>query len=270
MANINLDVNSYELVELLQFAGIFDKNINEVTEKEIVDGTNSYIINSIQKQQPLYTRFFQEVQNTLLNYLNASKKVLLSQKESQLENDNPISFTDASCADWNTADACATNRPPAVQDIFTSDNDAGWTDVYNTSVIPRATSTSAVSRGKNARLINNTHSTIIQEALPIENIQSRLPNTQGVLNPTFKNTSTFIINIDSHYRKMIGPPSLADISFNCETLESAFNAPLPYPENASNYTINLSSPIHKVIKITLTNLEIPISWHVFSSNYALI
>ena len=255
--NINLNVNSYKLSELLEFAGIYNKNIDEVTENEIVEGTNDYIINSIQKQKPLYTRFFQEVQRTLLNFLNASKKSLLSQKESHTKEDNPIIFNDASDSSIDSS----------LQEIFTDDNDAGWSDPYNTTVIPRTTTKTAVSRGKNLKIIDRVHSTIVQETLPIENIQSRISTTQGILNPTFKNTSSITMSIDSHYRKMIGPSSLVDISFNCDTLESAFAAPFPYPENASNYTINLSSPINKVTKITLTNLEIPVSWHVFSPNY---
>ena len=61
MNHINLDVGSYSIKDLLQFANIFNKNINEVTEKEIEDGTNTFIRNSVQTQQPKYTHFFQRV-----------------------------------------------------------------------------------------------------------------------------------------------------------------------------------------------------------------
>ena len=108
---INLDVKSYSLPDLLQFANIFNKNIDDITEKEIEDGTNKHIRNTVQKQQPRYTRFFQDVQATLLSYLRASKK----------DNEDDSSSED--------------EEGQQQSGIFTENNDAGWSQPYNQIII---------------------------------------------------------------------------------------------------------------------------------------
>ena len=241
---INLDIKSYSLPDLLQFANIFDKNLDEITEKEIEDGTNKHIRNTVQKQQPRYTRFFQDVQATLLSYLRASKKD-------------------------NTEDDSSSEDEEGQQqsDIFTENNDAGWSQPYNQVIISKQEKSKDIERGNNNKIIDDTHITTIQQKLPISNTLNRASMTQGILNPNLKNTTKFTMNIDSHYRKIVGPPSIPDISDNCSTLEDVFKAPMPYPENASNFTVNLSTKINKVINIKLQTIEIPVSWYVFSPNY---
>ena len=245
MNNINLNVESYSLPDLLQFANIFDKNINEVSETEIENGTNTFIRNAIQKQQPKYTRFFQEVQSTLLTYLRATKKKEEVEITSEDEKEVDSSF----------------------KEVFTDDNDAGWSTPYDHIIIPKNKIVKNIGRGNNNEMIDETHMTIVQQKLPTNETLARSSITQGSLNPNIKNTKKTTMNIDSHYRKIIGPPSIPDISNNCSTLTDALKAPYPYPENASNFTINLSTKINKVIHIKLQSIEIPVSWYVFSPNY---
>ena len=241
---INLDVKSYSLPDLLQFANIFNIIIDDITEKEIEDGTNKHIRNTVQKQQPSYTRFFQDVQATLLSYLRASKKNN-EEDESSSEDD----------------------EGQQQSGIFTENNDAGWSQPYNQIIITAQEESKEIARGNNNQIVDDTHGTTVQQKLPIRNTLNRASMTQGVLNPNLRNTTKFIMNIDSHYRKIVGPPSIPDISDNCSTLTDVFKAPMPYPENASNFTVNLSTKINKVINIKLQTIEIPISWYVFSPNY---
>jgi len=243
---INLDVKSYSLPDLLQFANIFNKNIDDITEKEIEDGTNKHIRNTIQKQQPKYTRFFQQVQATLLSYLRASKK------------DNEEDDSDSSEED---------KEGQQQSYVFSEKNDAGWSQPYNQVIISKQEKSKDIVRGNNNQIVDETHGTTIQQRLPISDTFNRNPMTQGLLNPNLKNTTKFTMNIDSHYRKIVGPPSISDISNNCSILTDVFKAPMPYPEDACNFTVNLSAKINKVINIKLQTVEIPVSWYVFSPNY---
>ena len=36
---------------------------------------------------------------------------------------------------------------------------------------------------------------------------------------------------------------------------------------STNYTVNLNQPLLNVVDITVDNVEIPYSWHVFSEDY---
>ena len=239
---INLNVNSYSLPDLLQFAGIFDKNMGQITEKDIEDGTNAHIMNTIQKQQPKYTRFFQEVQATLLSYLRSTKK----KEEIELSDEDEVN--------------------DSYKELFSQNNDAGWSNSYNQTIIPEE-ETYDNSKQHNVTVVDDIHEAVIQKKLPSSHTFAHVPLVQGKLNPNLKNTAKQILNIDSHYRKMIGPPSIPDLSDNCASLESVFKAPFPYPENPSDFTVNLSTKINKVINIKLQSVEIPISWYVFAPNY---
>tara|TARA_Y100000590_G_scaffold449799_1_gene588499 strand:- start:93 stop:1778 length:1686 start_codon:yes stop_codon:yes gene_type:complete len=232
MNHINLDVGSYSIKDLLQFANIFNKNINEVTEKEIEDGTNTFIRNSVQKQQPKYTHFFQTVQATLLNYLKAVKKNEIKEEK--------------------------------IASIFSEKNDSGWSESYKT-ILPKRSPTS--KRGEDNSIIDDTHQVTQRGRIPTSETVARTAPIQGILNPNLKNTTSLIINIDSHYRKMIGPPSILNANAGCTAITNAFKARFPYSESASNFTVNLSTNIKNVISIKLQTIEIPVSWYVFSPKY---
>ena len=61
----SLNIKDYTIEELLQFANIYDKRIEEVQKKEIKAGINQRIVRSMQLQKTDYTNFFHKVKEVL-------------------------------------------------------------------------------------------------------------------------------------------------------------------------------------------------------------
>ena len=79
----------------------------------------------------------------------------------------------------------------------------------------------------------------------------QLPVAQGQLNPNLKNTTTRVINIDSQYRDNIIP----------------YTSNPDGPSSATNFTLDLSDPIHNAIEIKMTSYQIPFSWYLIDGPY---
>ena len=79
----------------------------------------------------------------------------------------------------------------------------------------------------------------------------QLPVAQGQLNPNLKNTTTRIVNIDSQYRENIFP----------------FNPNPDSPSSPTNFTLDLSDPIHNAIDIRVTSYQIPYSWYLIDADW---
>ena len=79
----------------------------------------------------------------------------------------------------------------------------------------------------------------------------QLPVAQGQLNPNLKNTTTRVINIDSQYRENIIP----------------YTSNPDGPSSATNFTLDLSDPIHNAIEIKMTSYQIPFSWYLIDGPY---
>ena len=79
----------------------------------------------------------------------------------------------------------------------------------------------------------------------------QLPVAQGQLNPNLKNTTTRIVNIDSQYRENIFP----------------FNSNPDSPSSPTNFTLDLSDPIHNAIDIRVTSYQIPYSWYLIDADW---
>ena len=67
----------------------------------------------------------------------------------------------------------------------------------------------------------------------------QLPVAQGQLNPNLKNTTTRVINIDSQYRENIIP----------------YTSNPDGPSSATNFTLDLSDPIHNAIEISRNQFQ---------------
>ena len=75
-----------------------------------------------------------------------------------------------------------------------------------------------------------------------------------------------IVNFDSHFREILDPSG----STCTNDPESAYyNEANPQVRlyTSTNYTVNLNQPLLNVVDITVDNVEIPYSWHVFSEDY---
>ena len=82
---------------------------------------------------------------------------------------------------------------------------------------------------------------------------------QGDKNPISRKTIKRIVNFDSHYREILDP------SANSCPQDPANPQVRLY--TSTNYTVNLNQPLLNVVDITIDNVEIPYSWHVFSPDY---
>ena len=94
------------------------------------------------------------------------------------------------------------------------------------------------------------HYVMNQNQLGVSN-NYQVPVAQGQLNPNLKNTTTRIINIDSQYRENIIP----------------FTSDPDGPTSPTNYTLDLSDPIHNAISINLTSYQIPYTWYLIDSEW---
>ena len=79
----------------------------------------------------------------------------------------------------------------------------------------------------------------------------QVPVAQGQLNPNLKNTTTRLINIDSQYRENIFP----------------FIPDPDSPSSPTNFTLDLSDPIHNAININVTSYQIPYTWYLIDADW---
>ena len=112
----------------------------------------------------------------------------------------------------------------------------------------------------NKNLILNEESNIIGR--PLQSQQNRLAlqgTVQGDKNPIQRKTIKRIVNFDSHYREILDPSG--------STCPGEAANPQVRLYTSTNYTVNLNQPLLNVVDITVDNVEIPYSWHVFSEDY---
>ena len=115
----------------------------------------------------------------------------------------------------------------------------------------------------NKNLIINEESNIIGRVKQTLQDKMALQGTvQGDKNPIQRKTIKRIVNFDSHYREILDPSGTT-------CTNDKFNVPNPQVRlyTSTNYTVNLNQPLLNVADITVDNVEIPYSWHVFSEDY---
>ena len=96
----------------------------------------------------------------------------------------------------------------------------------------------------------NDHFVMNRDQLGVNNTY-QLPVTQGQLNPNLKNTTSRIVSIDSQYRENIAP----------------FNPDPDSVTSPTNYTLDLSDPIHNAISINVTAYQIPYTWYLIDAEW---
>lgn len=85
---------------------------------------------------------------------------------------------------------------------------------------------------------------------------------QGDKNPIQRKTIKRTVNFDSHYREILDPSGTT-----CTNDKFADANPQVRLYTSTNYTVNLNQPLLNVVDITVDNVEIPYSWHVFAEDY---
>ena len=112
-------------------------------------------------------------------------------------------------------------------------------------------------------LIINEQSNIIGRVKQTLQDKMALQGTvQGDKNPIQRKTIKRIVNFDSHYREILDPSGTT-----CTDNEFSQSNPQVRLYTSTNYTVNLNQPLLNVVDITVDNVEIPYSWHVFSEDY---
>ena len=115
----------------------------------------------------------------------------------------------------------------------------------------------------NKNLIINEQSNIIGRAKQTLQDKFALQGTvQGDKNPIQRKTIKRIVNFDSHYREILDPSGTT-----CNNDKFNESNPQVRLYTSTNYTVNLNQPLLNVVDITVDNVEIPYSWHVFSEDY---
>ena len=110
---------------------------------------------------------------------------------------------------------------------------------------------SQTSRKNTVEIFNdNNHFQMDKEKLGI-NQQYQVPVVQDELNPNLKNTITRIISIDSQYRQNILPYLAGDTNS---------------PSYNTDFTVNLSDHLNKVINMKLYSVHIPTTWYTFDES----
>ena len=164
--NVDTDVNNYTVSDLLIILDLDEVNSDDITEK-----TEFYINKFNDENNREMASFFQDVQNTLLEYADG------------LEDEN----TDA----------------PADTTHARKQSETWWKEQALTQDDPTQT-IKITDRKQKIKVFNNPHVPMKQEMLGIVN-SAPLPVVQDTLNPTLKNITHRFINLDSQYRQATTP-----------------------------------------------------------------
>ena len=97
---------------------------------------------------------------------------------------------------------------------------------------------------------DQTHFQMNREQLGV-NQNFSLPVAQGTLNPNLQNTTKRLVVIDSQYRQNILPYISGDPT------APAYN---------TDYTLDLSDPLHNVISLKLYSVSIPTTWYALDNS----
>ena len=216
----NLDITSYNIGELLQFADIYNKRIEDVSEDEIKKGIDARIIRSMQLNKPKITEFFQAVREKLLESLDLARANLPKEKNEDIENKH----------------------------------DGGWSKAYHL-------------------ILDSKKDT--KERSQLRDPKNYMP---GDINSVFKSKiKRHLIVINSHNRKITtnfyNKDNVSDVSgtyaskhcLSNDEMYKIYEQPQKmYVEPEACFTFTLSSALKDIIKLSIKQIEIPISWYVFS------
>jgi hypothetical protein len=82
---------------------------------------------------------------------------------------------------------------------------------------------------------------------------------QGTLNPTLQDIYKNIINVDSQYRE------IESDNVNCDgSTKQGLNK---FLGTSTNFTFDLTEPMHNVISMSIDTLELPLTWYTFTKKY---
>jgi hypothetical protein len=163
MSNPDTNIDNYTIPELLT---ILDLE-NDPTSEEIIQKTDFYIEKFTSENNEAMSNFFQDMQNTLLQYFEDDNNNELEKTPSARQTD-----------DWFENQVLKQSNPEQ--------------------------SGKNTDRKQKIDVYNNPHVPMKREHLGVNNTYS-VPVAQDVLNPNLKNTTSRIIVLDSQYRQSAAP-----------------------------------------------------------------
>jgi len=129
------------------------------------------------------------------------------------------------------------------------------------------------TRHESATYNYDTHSILTHLKEPKKNFTYELDSTPDYLNPTFQNTITRIINLDSKFRQNSYPlldpitgHDVTNISLHQRTINRR-ECLEPNKQSSTQYTAYLSDPLNNVLSLKLYNISIPYLWYNIDKLY---
>ena len=150
---------------------------------------------------------------------------------------------------------------------FDNINKETWQEAYEhddseaSKVLMQQYQTKEKNDAKN-QILNWTSNIIGRPAQSKEDKIAIQDTVQGDKNPIQRKTIKRTVNFDSHYREILDPSGTT-----CTNDKFADANPQVRLYTSTNYTVNLNQPLLNVVDITVDNIEIPYSWHVFAEDY---
>jgi len=237
--NIDTNVQSYSLAELLAIAGV-----NQVTPAEIKKNTNAYIQKYRQKN-PKLAHFFEDVQMQLLHY---AEGLMAKNNEDSNESGDDEDIIDINYDEDQDPSKIYvesfTNRKneaiyPAGETQVTN-----WFENESLKQKDKNQENKITSRVNKIKVFGNQHDPAKQEQIATTDTY-QLPVKQDSLNPNLKNTVSRFVNLDSQFRQYT---SVSDSS-------------------ATSYTCDLSDTLKDVLSMRLYSYQIPYSWYTIDTDY---
>ncbi len=219
------DVGNYSVDDLLKIVGL-NKKINELTQEEIDERIE------VLKQR------FPNIAKTFLQ--KAYEKIM--EEYDKLEEENEEDEEEEEDDGEDNYVINQNSKPKNLNDW--------WKNEYLTQDNPFENSkvTNRKHRVKVYDDKNGNHMAMKQETLGVVNAYN-VPVVQGTLNPTLKNTTTQFMILDSQFRQNIAP----------------YSNNTSAPSSSTDYTLDLSDPLTKVLSLKLYSYQIPYSWYTIDN-----
>jgi len=233
---MSLDIQKYNLNELLQFANIYNRPFNKLKKSEIVRGIDTRIIRAQQLNRPKYKKFFITVKEYLLSLWEMLNEVADDKKLEAIGN---------------------------------------WDKAYNQKIIPEVKAKTRGKSGKliggdkivvqQGNLPNSENYSRLGLTRGTLNPIFRQDIVKTCIIIKSRNRK---IHRQPDLRQYLQNTENDDNGGGCATLIEVFAIPgnaadSMYKEDGSHFTCTLSSTIKKCIQLEMTQVEIPQSWYVF-------
>ena len=215
--NVDLNIDNYTPIDLFT---ILNLNSDSATTEDITTSTNNYIDQFNKEGNDLMANFFQDMQDTLINYVDSINNT---------QNEDEVAEGANDTTDYNYASA--------------EKQTSNWLQNQVLQQADQNQSNKVTDRKQKIDVYNDPHLSMKREQLGINN-NIAIPIAQDKLNPNLENITKRFINLDSRYRQISGlngvatdyTLDLSDPLLNALSLRLySFQIPVSW------YNINLSS-----------------------------